>query len=164
MIEADASVFPTNIIEVLVTNAQLLDSDLMVLRRPLRASDPQQCIGIFPALWLPNEQSYEINGQNPGEPTIQSYAISLQVFVKDGDEVRGLSIHSKLSGMVRSMLYRSSAVRLGLAQLSSASNGSTERLMRWGVRRQQFLSNEVQASWLYLSTLEIWCDVTCQSI
>ena len=95
-----------------------------------------------------------------GEPTIQRYSIAIQAFVKDGDEVVGLAKHSKLSALIRSMLYRDADVRLGLGSLSYTSHGVTERLMRWGVGRQQFLSNEVQASWLYLSTLEIWADTT----
>lgn len=158
MISADTTVFPSNVIEVLFEAATSLDADLSVYRRPLRASDPIQSIGIFPANWSPDERSQEIGGH--GEPTIQRYHIAIQAFVKDGDEVAGLAKHSKLSGMIRSMLYRDAGVRLALSSLSYTSLGVTERLMRWGVGRQQFLSNEVQASWLYLSTLEIWADTT----
>lgn len=160
MIDADLGVFPTSIIEVLVPAVASLDVDLAVLRRPLRSVDPNQSVGIFPGIWSPDERSQEMAGQAPGEPTIQRYTVCIQAFVKDGDEVLGLAKHSKLSAMIRSMLYRDDAVRLALTSLSYTSLGVTERLMRWGVGRQQFLSNEVQASWLYLSTLEIWADTT----
>jgi hypothetical protein len=70
------------------------------------------------------------------------------------DEERGLATHSVLSKMVRSMLYRDDALRVGLLALSVVMNGSTERTKRYGVNRQNFVSNELSGSWLYLSTLE----------
>lgn len=160
MIAADATVFPTCIIETLVPRVREIDVDLEVLRRPLRSSDANQCVGIFPAIWSPDERSQEMGRVNPGEPTIQRYHLTIQAFVKNGDEVDGSSCHSVLSGRIRSMLYRDATLRLGLSSLIYTSDGVTERLMRWGITSQRFLSNEVQASFLYLSTLEIWFETT----
>lgn len=95
---------------------------------------------------------------NPGEPTMQQYVIGLQAFIKDGDEEIGLARHSTLSYAIRSMLYRDAAIRVGFQSLTYTSNGVTERLRRWGIRSQRFLSNELSGSWLYLSTLEIWAE------
>jgi hypothetical protein len=95
---------------------------------------------------------------NPGEPTMQQYVIGIQAFVKDADEEVGLARHSTLSYRIRSMLYRDAAIRVGFQSLSYTSNGVTERLRRWGIRSQRFLSNELSGSWLYLSTLEVWAE------
>lgn len=160
MITADLSVFPNNIVELIHLRCSYIDSDLFITNRPLRDTDPVQAIGIFAAQWLPNEDSKEMSGGLPGpsEPTIQTYLVSVQSFVKDMDEERGLAVHSVLSKIIRSMLYRDEPLRVGLASLSVDMNGSTERTQRWGVRTQRYFSNEITGNWLYLSTLEFWLD------
>lgn len=60
--------------------------------------------------------------------------------------------------MVRSMLYRDASLRVGFPALSYTTGGVTERVMLWGVRGQRFISNEVNSSWLYLSTLDVWAE------
>jgi hypothetical protein len=158
MIEPSLDVFPNNIIKILADSANTLDGDLSIFRRPLRTSDPNQSIGVFPGQWVPDERTQEMGRINPGEPTMQQYIVGVQAFVKDGDEEVGLARHSALSYAIRSMLYRDASVRLGFQSLSYTSNGVTERLRRWGIRSQRFLSNELSGSWLYLSTLEVWAE------
>lgn len=158
MIEASDSVFPNSIIRVIANQVQMIDSDLFVTRRPLRSSDPNQSVGVFPGQWVPDERSQEMGRINPGEPTMQQYVVGVQAFIKDGDEEKGLARHSTLSYAIRSMLYRDAAIRVGFQSLTYTSNGVTERLRRWGIRSQRFLSNELSGSWLYLSTLEIWAE------
>lgn len=99
-------------------------------------------------------------GQNPApsEPTISTYVIGVQAFVKDFSEERGLARHSVLSKMIRSMLYRDAPLRVGLSALSVTMNDSVERSQRWGIRAQRYLSNEIDGNFLYLSTLEFWLD------
>lgn len=160
MIDADEPVFPNNVVVLVQARAQLLDPDLHVYRRPLRDSDPNQSIGVFAAQWQPQQDSLEMRGgpQFVQEPTLQRYSISVQAFVKDMDEERGLFGHSVLSKMVRSMLYRDDPLRVGLSMLSVTMRGSTERARRWGITTQRFVSNELSGSWLYLSTLEFWLE------
>lgn len=158
MIDADQSVFPSNIVKLVADRVPSIDSELSVFRRPLRSSDPNQSVGVFPAMWVPNENSQEIGRTNPGEPTIQTYHVTIQAFVKDGDEVTGLERHSALSYMVRSMLYRDPMLRVGFPALAFTYQGVTERVRLWGVRGQRFISNEVTGSWLYLSTLDVWAE------
>jgi hypothetical protein len=157
---ADGPVFPSNAIDLTKTRAALIDPDLFVTGRPLRESDPVQSVGVFGTRWLPDEESYEMKGAPAGrhEPTLQSYLITVQGFVKDMDEERGLIVHSILSKKLRAMLYRDDPLRVGLLALSVNMSGSTERATRFGVRTQQFVSNELNGSWLYLSTLEYWLE------
>lgn len=158
--ENTAVVFPNNIVSLLKTRIIALDSDLFVVQRPLRESDPNQSVGIVAANWIPNEESYEMLGAPQGrhEPTLQNYSITVQAFVRHGDEEKGLATHSVLSKMLRAMLYRDNALRVGLALLSAEMNGATEIAQRWGVRQQRYFSNELQGSWLYLSNLEFWLE------
>lgn len=158
MIEASETVFPNSIIKVIADRAKLIDGDIFVTKRPLRSSDPNQSVGVFPGQWVPDERTQEMGRINPGEPTMQQYIVGVQAFIKDGDEEVGLARHSTLSYAIRSMLYRDAAIRVGFQSLAYTSNGVTERLRRWGIRSQRFLSNEVSGSWLYLSTLEIWAE------
>lgn len=163
MISADEAVFPNNAVDILATRFGFLDSagDLKVFRRPLRDTDPVQSVGVFGALWVPDEESYEMKGMGspaPQEPTIQKYSIAIQAFVKDMEEERGLATHSVLSKMILAMLYRDEPLRIGLAGLQATTLGVTERTMRWGVTTQRFLNNELDSAWLYLSTVEFWLE------
>lgn len=159
-ITSSAIVFPNNIVDLVAARIPSLDSDLHVAKRPLRKSDPNQSVGIHAAQWLPEEDSYEMRGAPVGthEPTLQRYLVSVQAFVKDMDEENGLAVHSVLSKMIRSMLYRDAPLRVGLSALSVTMSGSTERTQRWGIRQQRYFSNELQGSFLYLSTLEFWLE------
>jgi hypothetical protein len=159
--ENTAVVFPNNVVSIVHTRVTMLDSDLFVINRPLRENDPNQSVGIVAANWIPNEESYEMLGAPaPGrhEPSLQNYFITIQAFVRHGDEEKGLAIHSVLSKMIRAMLYRDEPLRVGLATLSASIGGSTETTKRWGIRQQRYYSNELQGSWLYLSNLEFWLE------
>lgn len=160
MIDSSTVVFPNNIVSLVNTQAQLLDPDLFVVARPLRESDNIQSVGTYAMEWSPDNDSFEMRGMPVGrsEPTLQYYLINVQGFVKDMDEERGLAVHSILSKRLRSMLYRNDALRVGLLALSVTMDGSTERAKRFGVRRQNYVSNELNGTWLYLSTLEFWLE------
>lgn len=160
MIDETVPVFPNNAVNVIVQHLQTLDVDLAMFRRPLRKSDPRQSVGVFGSQWVPDQDSYEIGGSLPGfhEPTLSQYLISIQAFVSDFDEERGLATSSILSTMVRAMLLRNDNLRVALRALSVALEGSTERTRRYEVRAQRFNSNEIDGNFLYLSTLEFWLE------
>lgn len=162
MINPDAAIFPNNVVITLAEKAAELDEEIVVLKRPLRASDPNVAVGIFASQWSPDESSYEI-GQNATlgggarhEATISQYLISIQALVKDMDEIRGLNKHSVLAKMVRDMLLRDphTGVALTMLSVTDESGQHTERVQRRKVRTQRYISNEISGSWLYLATLE----------
>lgn len=158
MITADEPIFPNNVVSLCKTAFLEIDSDLTVLGRPLRPTDPQQCVGVMAQMWTPDETSQEIIGVSPGEPTLQQYLIGIQALVKHGDEEKGLAIHSILSSRVRAVLYRDESFRVALQGLSATDSGVTEAMRRWGVRTARYLANEIDAEWVYLSTLEFWIE------
>lgn len=154
--------FPANVVKLIVDRIQpAIDLGLGVFKRPLRNTDPNQSVGVFPVIWTPDMESLEMRGgpfPRSSEPTLQQYTINIQAFIKDTDEQRGLNVHSILAKRVRTMLYRDATLRVGFASLSSATGGSTEKAKRWGVRTQRYISDEIEGSWLYLSTLEFWLE------
>lgn len=163
MIDPTLPVFPNNVVEVLALACEAyIDPEpdpmkrVQVFRRPLHPEDPPQCIGITGSLWTPDVQSHEISKV---EPTLQTYIVMIQCFVKDMDEKKGLASHSVLSKLVRNMIYRRAELRVALGNLSDITGGATERLQRYGVRSQAYISGEVPAgTFMYLSTLETYFE------
>lgn len=162
MLEADDTVFPNNAVLLLSEKAAEIDDDIVVLRRPLKKTDPIQAIGVFASQWVPDLRSYEMGnvlGGGRSEPTLQSYVISIQAMVQDGDEVRGLTTHAVLGKKIRDMLLRDPHVGVALAQLvhTESFNGTpvTERFKKRWINTQRYASNEVDGQWIYFTSLEL---------
>jgi hypothetical protein len=149
------STFPDNVIALMNPAFDTLDPDIDVYNRPLRPSDPDHTIGIFPALWTPDDESYEIGHSAPHEPTLQRYQIGVQGLVKNGDEPTGLKIHSILATRIRRVLYKNASLRNAIASLVVTDSGSTERIRRWTVRLQRYMNNEVKGTFIFVSTCEV---------
>lgn len=158
MITADETMFPQNVVTMLVARLALIDDDVLVYPRPLKPTDPVQAIGVYATEWNPDEESLEMRGMGNMEPSLNRYVIRVQGYIKDMDQERGLNVHSVMSRTIRSILYNDAPLRQALASLHSSLDGKTEAARRWGVRRQRFISNELDSSWLYLSTLEFWLE------
>lgn len=155
MITDVTAVFPNNVVLLTQDRLSTVDPEMQVFRRPLKPTDPVQCMGIWGALWTPREDSYEFRGQDKArEPTLQNYNITIQGLNKDMDSERGLAVMSVLAKMIRGVLYHDAPLRVGLQALTASMYGSTERLKRWEIRSQRYLSNEVSGEWVYLSTTD----------
>lgn len=160
MIVADDTQFPQNVVELLVDRYSLLDADFAgaVFARPLNPTDPVQAIGVVATQWTPNQETLEMRGIGKMEPSLNQYLVTVQAYIKDMDEERGLNVHSVLSRRVRSILYNDVVLREALIALSATLDGKVEKIRRWGVRQQRFVSNELDSVWLYLSILEFWFE------
>ena len=163
MIETNDEIFPNNIItRIAVRIPVAVDVDTTVLLRPLRPSDPNQSIGIYPQTWSPDEDSYEISPQMRNIPTLQDYRVYVQSFIKHGDEPTALNLHCVLAQRIRAMLYSDTQLQLAFAELIDTSSGKTERAMSWKPRAQRFISNEVSGSFLQSSITEFWLQTATQ--
>ena len=158
MIEADETVFPNNIVEHVALRLSLIDAEVPVYRRPLRATDSPQAFGVTAAQWAPVKESMEMRGTNSGLETLSRYLVTIQGIVLDMDEDRGLAAHSTMSMMIRNIVYRDGLFVQGLAELTSTLLGVTERTQRWGIQQQRFFSNDINGQWIYLSNLEFWLE------
>lgn len=160
MIVTDDSVFPNNVVSLIKTRIKLLDADLFVVGRPARDSDLPQTVGIYPIMWQPQLESFEMKSGPVGrsEPTLQRYLIAVQAFVKNMDQEIGISTHSVLSKLIRTTLYRDEPLRVALGSLMWTNGSCIERAMRWGISQQRYVSNEIRGEWLFLSSLEFWLE------
>lgn len=161
---AEEAVFPNNFVEVLAIVLPGIDEETTVQKRPLRPTDPNYSLGIYATLWQPNEDSYEIGhlggliDAGPNEATLSTYQIGIQVLVKDSDSSRALAVSSLLNRRVRSVLYRNDALRLALAGLYTTEGSVTERLKRWGIRSQRYLSNDIEGKFVFVSVLDMFIE------
>ena len=148
------AVFPNNVVVLLAEAFTAVDEDAVVFTRPLRPSDPSYSIGVYGALWTPNDDSYEMRGSEPPEPTIGEYQIGIQTMIKDGDTERALATGSIFSKRVRTMLYRNNPLRVALGSLYVQDAGFTERMKRQRIRTQRFMSNDVEGQFVFISVLD----------
>jgi hypothetical protein len=160
----DDAVFPENVIKCLKIVLPGIDPEpdptkkIQILSRPLRPTDPQQCIGLYGTLWAPEEDSYEMGHVSPHEATLNTYQVGIQTLVKDSDTERGLATSSILTRRVRSVIYRNEPLRLALGQLYVADDVSRESMRRWGIRNQRFMSNDIEGTFVTISVLDLWLE------
>lgn len=152
-----STAFPNNVVECLATVLPSVDEDCTLYKRPLRPTDPNYALSVYGTLWQPNEESYEM-GHLTGEPTLATYQIGIQTLVKDGDTERALGISSILTKRVRTVLYRNEPLRVALGSLYVQDENSTERLRRWGVRSQRYMSNDIEGKFVTISVLDFWIE------
>lgn len=152
--------FPNNVVEILANKYLMIEGLEYVLKRPLRPTDPDMCLGVFPLDWTPGE--FEIGGavnfNIPVDPVTSTYQYAIQAFIKHADEEEGILKHTILSKIVRAMLYRDTALRVALAALNETSLGMKERTQRWGVGAQRFIQNDIQGKFVFLSTMDFWVE------
>lgn len=150
------AVFPNNVAKLIQARiTDLYGDDLDVFGRRLRLTDNTCSVGVAPDLWVPDESSFEFASM---EPTVSTYTVWIQCFIKNSDEEQGVKEHSVLSKVLRTMLYRDAPLAVGLNSLSVNMMGATERIQRRGIRRAQYLSSELQGNWLFLNTLEYYIE------
>jgi hypothetical protein len=153
-------IFPNNVVELMATRFEMIDSDLTVLRRELRLNDPNFSIGVAAVDWSPVPASMEFLGtQGTHASTIEQYMISVMAFVKVDDEESGLIAHSVLSKSLRTILASDLPLRAQLGGLTSTFNGETERMKKWWVQRARYHSNKLQGTNMYLTVNDVMIEV-----
>lgn len=126
----------------------------VIVMRPIRTTDPNNCLAIHPANWVPKQPF--IGQQMPG---LATYDYRLQFLHKNTSEEEGGEFHATISKRLRTMLYQGNALRVLFAAINESVDGVRERIGLTGVRQQRFLSTEMSGSYNFLSTIEYWTDV-----
>lgn len=147
--------FPGNVVSLVAEAMQRIDGDVRVFERPLDPKDPHLSVGVFGALWMPDDDSHEMGHAPSEEPTLSTYQIGVHGLIKAADREPGLRLHSLFAGRIRSVLYRDPALRVGLQALAVNDGLSTERYRRSRVRNQRFMNNEIDKAFVYLSVLDL---------
>lgn len=161
MIDETASSFPNNIVAAIEPRLETIDVDVECFLRPLKPTDPNQCIGIFAARWDPNRDSFEM-GHVQGEPTLSEYHVFIQTLVKHGEMWKGMAVSSTLARAVRRVLYRDVILRTSLSQMSLTDSFGKESVRRWGIVDQQYLSNDIEGTFVHVSTLDCYFETEMQ--
>lgn len=123
--------------------------------RQLRPTDPALSLGVVVMSWEHLPTSAQIGQVEPG---MGRYTVRVQNMVKHLNEEQGRAIHNAQCALVRAVLYRSEDLRLRLIGVDEEIEGSAERVKRMGVRRQDFLSNQISGSFLYLCASEVFIE------
>lgn len=144
--------FPENVVDLLTNILPEYLGDYEYLNRPLRLNDPKRSIGIVATNWSPETNSMII-GQT--EEQVQHHQIRIQLLVKHSDYEKGITIGGRDSTVLRRVLYRSPALRVGLAGLAPAPILNTvERYQQARIAGQSFLRNEMNGNLIYMSVTD----------
>lgn len=163
MLDVNADAFPMNVVLTLRDVFAQIDPQVPALMRPIRVGDPVQAWAITASLWQPDDNSWEMLGGNSiTGATVNRYIIGIQSFNQDMDSERGLQVSATMAGIVRAKLSRDPAVRASLAVLQSTELGYTEKVQRFFVQGQRFLSNEIDRTFYHLSNLEFLIETEIQ--
>lgn len=124
-----------------------------VVARNLGSSEGEDVIGVFPANWSPDLGSKEIGNI---EPTEARYVIRIQNMRIDADEIIGRAKFNNTCRAIRAILYRDPVLRLALGGLSETIAGSTERVKKYDVTKQDYLSGRLgDGNMTYFCTTEM---------
>lgn len=162
MIDFTAAIFPNNAIALIAARMELIDESLPVNveQRPLRLSDPNFSVGIYPTGWTPVPDSYEMRGVDfARDATVQDYGVVVQCMIKDADEERGLASHSVFSETVRTILATDAPLRSQLGGLTATLDDSTKILKRWWIRSGRYISGTLNGNNLYLASNDLILEV-----
>lgn len=132
-----------------------LDTEVVILKRPLRSNDPFRCVGIFPLLNDVIAGSQEI-GQR--EPTVERYSYRLQYLCKHVSEEEGRALYAVDTKIIKTILYRDPALWEALTQLSDEMLGYRERFQKFVVGSQRYLNNELNSQFMFLSVTEFYVE------
>ena len=149
-------VFVTPIVDEL---RKYFNTGYVIEPRTLGSMEATDAIGVFPASWVPIENSKFI-GQH--EPTQSQYRIRVQNLHINADDVDGRARFSADARKIRAILYRSTTLQVAFASLQEVLLGSVERFQKYDVVRQEFLNSRQLDGFIYLCTTEvaIWTETT----
>lgn len=156
--DASLAVFPQNFVNTLSPVLDAIDSDLLILKRPLRPTDPNLSVGVYGTMWTPNEESLEMGHVAPSEATLNMYQVGVQTLVKHGDAQELLNINSVLVYRIRTVLYRNQPLRVLLGSLKVEDGAFKESLRRWGIRNTRYMSNDIEGTFVTTSVLDLWIE------
>jgi hypothetical protein len=124
-----------------------------IFRRPVSMTDPSRSIGVFADHWMASPEDKLIGARNR-EPFQSTYRIFIQNIVIHGDTEVGRAIHSLDSKSIRAILYRDTALHVALAGQTEIFMGSTERVLKYDVLRQEYGTTRSTVGFLYLAKTE----------
>lgn len=135
---------------------RVLNSDgehYRIVKRPISPTDPSRTIAIFPVDWTadPNDK---LIGPTNREPYQSHYRIRIQNTYISGDSEEGRRQFSIDAKAIRAILYRDSTFHVALSSLTENFMGSTERVTKYDVTKQEFMAAKMAVGFQYLAVTE----------
>lgn len=110
-------------------------ADGAILIRPVRPQDPSRSISVVEGDATP--KVYEIGGRP--DPSILTWTVAVQVFVKHSDETEGRNIRKRLLSRARKALFLPTTV----SSIMTLNDG-IERVSKFNMQRIDFASAEAR--------------------
>lgn len=144
--------FPTAFVDAVVSSLQANLPNNIVLHRPLRSEDPGGVIGVWAENWVADEDSF-VMGQN--DPVVTRYLVRVRNLIKATDEEYGRGIFSVEAKAIRVILYRDPDLRVRLAGLQEEMMSTVERVKKYTVARQDYMSAQMSGAFNFLATTDV---------
>jgi hypothetical protein len=130
-----------------------VDNEYTILQRPISPSDPNRSICIFPDSWAASQEDKLIGVPNR-EPFQNTYKLVIQNSLIHGDSIEGRYLFSLDSKAIRAILYRDATFHVALTSQVETFMGSTERVLKYDVLRQEFMASRMTVGFMYLAKTE----------
>lgn len=150
------SSFPNNVVSLLMARLKVNMPDWEVIGRPIKLADPNYSLGVYALNWTPQEQTAQIGGGI--EPVLSTYNLRIQNLIKNTDEAEGRADFTVAAKSVRAIVARDTTLRDSFPQLQEDLLGVRERLLRYGIRNQSFLNNDIRGTFTFLATTDLWVE------
>ncbi len=160
VLEDVTTYFPSVFVNEIVKCLEDMLEGHHVVPRPLRSEDPGFTVGVWAEEWVPDEDSYQIGQQ---EATIARYVIRVQNSVKAAEESIGRALFSLNAKAVRVILYRDPELAVRLRSLQEQVLGSTERVTRFKVTRQRYMTARLNG-FLFIATTDLTIETTTTTL
>lgn len=153
-VENPVAYYPAVFVKLIAESMErnLPECEGLVVQRPVAAEDASMTLGVFPATWTTDTETYQL-GQF--EPTQNEYVIRIQSMVKASDDAVGRALFSNLAKMIRVILVRDPELRVRLLQSSESLLSSVERVDGYAVTRQDYLDGRVGMAFMFLATTTV---------
>ena len=151
--------FPMSLVTPIMESFERLLPEHQVVARSLGLSEGTDTIGVFPSAWRPIENS-TLMGMTLGnmastEPSLGSYAIRIQNLRIDADEIIGREAFNNTCKKIKAILYRDPVLQLALRSLTEELLGTVERMKKFDIVKQDYLSSMTNMGMFYLGTTEV---------
>lgn len=153
--------FPGSIVAQIAESLGDFLPEHSIALRPLRQTDPNRSIGIYSANWTPVADSAMIGQQ---EAPLARYTIRVQNMIKAMDEAEGRAAFTLEAKAIRAILYRNTDLRVRLAGLQEELLSTVERVKRYGVVKQDFITNELSGVFVFLASTELFVETETTAI
>lgn len=148
--------FPNNIVQLLMDRLKVNMPDWEVLGRPIRIADPNFTLGVYALDWQPQDSTIQIGGGS--EPILSRYNLRIQNLIKHTDEAEARADFTVAAKSVRAIVARDPGLTVGLPALQETLLGAKEVLLRYGIRSQSFLNNDIKGTFTFLATTDLWVE------